>query len=217
MRKGFAAAAVLLLATTMSWAASDKEESTERLQKSAEVLQALMSAPDKGVPEEVVDNAKCILVVPHLDDFSAADFDHLPATVPLGEAAARAVGDLLARHAVSPEAFARWSQRRTAGVEAPAVVVDEIRFEGLKRVDPAIARSVLQVRPGEPIDQTRLDRDMSRLFGTGDFEHVSYSLLEEPGRKILSRGNSVELSTLYRDFRGKDPSVEPLLKFRGLK
>ena len=25
-----------------------------------------MSAPDKGVPEEVVDNAKCILVVPHL-------------------------------------------------------------------------------------------------------------------------------------------------------
>jgi lipid-binding SYLF domain-containing protein len=50
----------------MSWAASDKEESTERLQKSAEVLQALMSAPDKGVPEEVVDNAKCILVVPHL-------------------------------------------------------------------------------------------------------------------------------------------------------
>lgn len=35
--------------------------------------------------------------------------------------------------------------------------------------------------------------------------------------KVLSRGNSVELSTLYRDFRGKDPSVEPLLEFRGLK
>jgi len=35
--------------------------------------------------------------------------------------------------------------------------------------------------------------------------------------KILSRGNTVELSTLYRDFRGKDPSVEPLLQNRGLK
>ena len=35
--------------------------------------------------------------------------------------------------------------------------------------------------------------------------------------KILSRGNSVELSDLYRDFRGKDPSVEPLLVNRGLK
>jgi peptidyl-dipeptidase Dcp len=35
--------------------------------------------------------------------------------------------------------------------------------------------------------------------------------------KILSRGNSVDLATLYRDFRGRDPSVEPLLENRGLK
>lgn len=35
--------------------------------------------------------------------------------------------------------------------------------------------------------------------------------------KILSRGNSVELADLYREFRGKNPSVEPLLVNRGLK
>ncbi len=35
--------------------------------------------------------------------------------------------------------------------------------------------------------------------------------------KILSRGNTVDLATLYRQFRGKDPSVEPLLVNRGLK
>ena len=35
--------------------------------------------------------------------------------------------------------------------------------------------------------------------------------------KILSRGNTVDLATLYRDFRGRDPSVEPLLESRGLK
>lgn len=35
--------------------------------------------------------------------------------------------------------------------------------------------------------------------------------------KILSRGNTVELADLYRAFRGKDPSVEPLLENRGLK
>lgn len=35
--------------------------------------------------------------------------------------------------------------------------------------------------------------------------------------QVLSRGNSVELARLYRDFRGKDPSVEPLLENRGLK
>jgi lipid-binding SYLF domain-containing protein len=66
MKKHFAATFVLLLATTMSWAASAKEDSVERLKMSAEVLKALMEAPDKGVPEEVVDNSKCIVVVPHL-------------------------------------------------------------------------------------------------------------------------------------------------------
>jgi len=65
MKKYFATAIVLMLAT-VSWAASAKEDSVERLQMSAEVLKALMAAPDKGVPEEVVDNSKCIVVVPHL-------------------------------------------------------------------------------------------------------------------------------------------------------
>ena len=35
--------------------------------------------------------------------------------------------------------------------------------------------------------------------------------------KVLSRGNSEELAKMYKEFRGKDPSVEPLLEFRGLK
>ena len=38
----------------------------ERLQKSADVLKEIMAAPDKGIPEEVLDDAKCIVVVPHL-------------------------------------------------------------------------------------------------------------------------------------------------------
>jgi peptidyl-dipeptidase Dcp len=34
---------------------------------------------------------------------------------------------------------------------------------------------------------------------------------------ILSRGNTQEMASLYRTFRGRDPSVEPLLEQRGLK
>lgn len=64
MKKWLSAALVLLAATFVS--ATAKEDSTERLKMSTEVLQQIMSAPDKGVPEEVIDNAKCIVVVPHL-------------------------------------------------------------------------------------------------------------------------------------------------------
>jgi peptidyl-dipeptidase Dcp len=34
---------------------------------------------------------------------------------------------------------------------------------------------------------------------------------------VLAPGNTRDLATLYRDFRGRDPSVEPMLEDRGLK
>lgn len=46
-------------------AGTGREDSVERLQKSVDVIHAVMSAPDKGIPEEVLSNAKCILVVPN--------------------------------------------------------------------------------------------------------------------------------------------------------
>ena len=49
-----------------AWAGSAREDTVDRLQKSVDVLHAIMSTPDKGIPEEVLSNAKCILVVPDL-------------------------------------------------------------------------------------------------------------------------------------------------------
>jgi SH3 domain-containing YSC84-like protein 1 len=51
---------------TYAWAGSASEDTVDRLQKSVDVLHAIMSTPDKGIPEEVLSNAKCILVVPDL-------------------------------------------------------------------------------------------------------------------------------------------------------
>ena len=48
------------------WAESGRQDSIERLQMSSDVLHSIMSAPDKGIPEEVMNGAKCIVVVPHL-------------------------------------------------------------------------------------------------------------------------------------------------------
>jgi lipid-binding SYLF domain-containing protein len=56
----------LTLTSVNLLAASGREDSVERLQASAEVLQSVFSAPDKGIPDSVMDSAKCIIVVPHL-------------------------------------------------------------------------------------------------------------------------------------------------------
>ncbi|HSY65055.1 MAG TPA: lipid-binding SYLF domain-containing protein [Terriglobales bacterium] len=51
---------------TYALAGSTHEDTVHRLQNSVDVLHAIMATPDKGIPEEVLSNAKCILVVPDL-------------------------------------------------------------------------------------------------------------------------------------------------------
>ena len=54
------------LVGTFAFAGSAREDSVERMQKSVDVLQSIMSTPDKGIPEEVLNGAKCIVIVPNL-------------------------------------------------------------------------------------------------------------------------------------------------------
>jgi len=54
------------LFATFAWAGSAREDSVARLQSSVDVLHGIMATPDKGIPEEVLSNAKCIVVVPDL-------------------------------------------------------------------------------------------------------------------------------------------------------
>jgi len=58
--------AVMGMFGTYAGASSGREDSVARLQSSIDVLHAIMATPDKGIPEEVLSNAKCILVVPNL-------------------------------------------------------------------------------------------------------------------------------------------------------
>jgi lipid-binding SYLF domain-containing protein len=54
------------LANGNLWAGTGHQDSIDRLRMSSGVLHSIMEAPDKGIPEEVLSGAKCIVVVPHL-------------------------------------------------------------------------------------------------------------------------------------------------------
>jgi NTE family protein len=127
-----------------------------------------------------------ILISPELGDFSTGDFDNLPNISPLGEAAARKVADRLAQLSIPAEDYAALRQRQAVASVPDLRPADEIRFENLTRVNPEKPLAVMETRPGQPIDQDILDRDMRRLYGTGDFEHVNYRFLEEPGKRVLA-------------------------------
>jgi lipid-binding SYLF domain-containing protein len=60
---------LVLAAATISKAddlKNKRDEGIQRLQKAATALNNLTSMPDKGIPQEVIDGAKCIAVVPNL-------------------------------------------------------------------------------------------------------------------------------------------------------
>ena len=56
----------MLSLSSLCWAGSGREDATERLENATQVMHEIMRAPDNGIPEEVLEHAKCIAVVPHM-------------------------------------------------------------------------------------------------------------------------------------------------------
>jgi lipid-binding SYLF domain-containing protein len=65
MKKLMTIAAILSM-TSVCWAGSGHEATVDRLDHAGAVLHEIMSAPDRGIPEEVLEHAKCVAVVPHM-------------------------------------------------------------------------------------------------------------------------------------------------------
>ena len=65
MKKAIFVLAMLSLGT-LCWAGSGREDATERLDNAKQVLHEIMGMPDKGIPEEVLEHAKCVAVIPHM-------------------------------------------------------------------------------------------------------------------------------------------------------
>jgi SH3 domain-containing YSC84-like protein 1 len=51
---------------TLCWAGSAREDATDRLDNATKVVHEIMAMPDNGIPEEVLEHAKCVAVVPHM-------------------------------------------------------------------------------------------------------------------------------------------------------
>jgi len=65
MKKVMFLTAILSLGT-LCWAGTAREDATDRLDNATNVLHEIMGMPDNGIPEEVLEHAKCVAVVPHM-------------------------------------------------------------------------------------------------------------------------------------------------------
>lgn len=61
------AAAMLFLASTVVWASSDtREADIDRIRTAGTILNEIMSAPDRAIPDAIIGSAKCIAIVPSM-------------------------------------------------------------------------------------------------------------------------------------------------------
>jgi lipid-binding SYLF domain-containing protein len=55
-----------ILASSMAIATEEPSEQVKRMDAAATVLDEIMGTPDKGIPEELLDSAKCVAVIPSM-------------------------------------------------------------------------------------------------------------------------------------------------------
>ena len=117
-----------------------------------------------------------VLIAPDLGDISAGTFERAKDAIKIGEDSTRALADKLSRYSVSPEQYAALRSHQVAESKALGTV-DAIRVEGLKRTNPAVAEALIESKPGEPLTEDKLGADLRRIYGTGDYESISYRIV----------------------------------------
>jgi NTE family protein len=120
-----------------------------------------------------------------MGDITTADFERVPDTIPLGEAAARAKAAELATYAVPEAQYAAWRQRVTQSQNIEARLAD-VRFEGLKRVNPQFLASREGLKAGDVADSTRISGEAQRMAVLQEFDSVGYRLDGDPANPVLT-------------------------------
>ncbi|MGH8642751.1 MAG: patatin-like phospholipase family protein, partial [Burkholderiales bacterium] len=172
----------VVIAVNISTPPLKREEITSALSVAGQLINFLGKA---SVEEQLKSlGSRDVLIAPDLGDISAASFERSADAIRIGEEAARKLADALRRYSLPPEQYAALRGRQI--VERKGLgTVDEIRFEGLKRTNPEVLRPLVESKPGEPLTEEKVGKDLQRIYGRGDFESIDYRIQQEPGGRVM--------------------------------
>lgn len=125
-----------------------------------------------------------IYIKPELGDLTAGDFDRYREAAKMGRAAAEAVLPQIRALGVAHARYDSWWQA-VESARPEQVVVDEVEVAELRHVNPDVIRTRLSTYEGKSLETAEIDRDLTRLYGEGDYQNVDYSLVSTRDRNIL--------------------------------
>jgi NTE family protein len=114
-----------------------------------------------------------IVLHPGLDQFTFSDYNKIPEILKQGEEEAnRRLDEIKALITdVAPH-----SPTWTALPGSPVATIESISFSGLKKIKSAQLAASLQVRPGDAANPYAIGADVGRLYASGLFDSVGYTL-----------------------------------------
>ena len=154
----------------------------ERLKSFGGVLSRMTSLPIARNVSESVPRASVVLA-PVVGDIPSMAFSRARELVARGEAAARALAEVLSALSVTEEEY-RAFRERVRGRRPERPVVDAIQTVSAG-VDPRQVTARLETRAGRPLDVAVLRRDLDRIYEMGIFETVEFRLVRDEGRNVL--------------------------------
>ena len=119
-----------------------------------------------------------------MGDIGAGDFERTAEAIPLGETAARAMAQQLARYSVPTQEYTAWRKSVTLHQQLELKVAD-VRFEGLKYVNGEYLRTLTEVRTGDVVNTGRLSQDALRMGVLEDLDSVEYRFIGDPNHPEL--------------------------------
>src|ERR1700759_2664037 len=66
MKSLVAAFLLLVLMSPLALAGGKRSDEVERVRRAAEVFKEIMGTPDKAIPDDLIDRAECVAIVPGL-------------------------------------------------------------------------------------------------------------------------------------------------------
>ncbi|MFD0724444.1 patatin-like phospholipase family protein [Lysobacter brunescens] len=117
-----------------------------------------------------------VLIVPELADLGSADFTGgMDKGVALGEAATVAALPQLQAMRVSEADYAAWRTARAAKLR-PIGTIDRVELANTSGVDDEAILARMSAKPGEAVDAKKIEQDLGRLYGLGEFSRVYYTI-----------------------------------------
>jgi NTE family protein len=123
-----------------------------------------------------------VLIAPDLGALSASNFTSGAEFIRLGEEAARAALPRLSALALPAAEYAAYRAALPRLVAPAPPTIEFVRIEGTRYANPAVIEARLAIPLGVPLDVADINNRISRLYGTGDFDTISYRVAEDNGK-----------------------------------